>query len=230
MIQVRRSQDRGFFENDWLRSYHTFSFSEYHDPQFMGFSALRVINEDFVRAGSGFGTHPHRNMEIVTFVIEGVLEHKDSLGNTALIRPGEIQRMSAGSGIRHSEWNPSKEQAVHLLQIWILPLAEGHEPSYEQKIFSPPANGFQELVSAQGGENVVTVDQDMKLSLGCFSKAEQTNIVLNTKRSYWLQIVIGELSVNEHTVSAGDGVAVHGEEKLKCQFTVDSRFLLFDLS
>lgn len=231
MIQVRLSNQRGYADHGWLKAYHTFSFADYYDPQQMGFSVLRVINEDRIEGGSGFPTHGHADMEIVTFVISGALEHKDSLGNTGLIRPGEIQRMSAGTGIRHSEFNSLKDETTHLLQIWILPDRKGHKPGYEQKSYTEKlkAKDFVLLASPEGRDDSVKINQDLQLYVGKFKEGEVFEYKMDKNRSYWLQIIKGESKVNGNVVKTSDGVAISHEQLLKMNITAESEFLLFDM-
>ena len=232
MIRVHPAALRGHTEAGWLHSRHTFSFGDYHDPAQMGFRALRVINDDIVLPGQGFGTHPHRDMEIVTYVIEGALEHKDSMGNGSIIRPGEIQRMSAGTGIFHSEFNPSGDENVRLLQIWILPERRGLTPSYEQHDF--PAAQRQDrllLVAARDGrDDAVTIHQDAEIHAGLLSAGARITHTLRPGRHAWLQIALGEVSLNGMTLIEGDGAAVSDESLLTINGVQPSNLLLFDLA
>lgn len=232
MITLRQSQERGHANHGWLDSYHTFSFANYYDPQHMGFRALRVINEDRVQAGRGFGTHGHRDMEIVTYVLEGELEHKDSIGNGAIIRPGEVQRMSAGTGIMHSEYNPSKTQPVHLLQIWILPNQQGLEPSYEQKAFSvEERQGKLRLIAAPDGrDGAVTIHQDVNLYSAILQPQDRVTYQLQPNRYAWLQVARGTVNLNDHSLNAGDGVATSAAQLLEINSDRDAEILLFDLA
>jgi len=232
MISVRKAADRGHFNHGWLDTYHTFSFAEYHDPKFMGFHSLRVINEDVVEAGAGFPTHSHRDMEIVTYVLSGAVEHKDSMGNQGLIRPGEVQRMSAGSGVTHSELNPSKKEALHLLQIWILPEKKGQKPSYEQKSFSEVLDSGRLVLAASqdGREGSVTVGQDVNVWAARLKAGTQLSLPLKSGRHAWFQVVKGLLSVNGQNLSTSDGAGLSGESELKLQANSAAEFLLFDLS
>jgi quercetin 2,3-dioxygenase len=232
MITLRKSSERGHFDHGWLKTYHTFSFADYYDPQHVHFRSLRVINEDTVQPGGGFPTHPHRDMEIITYVLAGALEHRDSMGNGSIIRPGEIQKMSAGTGIFHSEFNPSDSEPVHLLQIWILPDQKGLTPAYEQIQFDRAAvHGTLHLIGAPGGGNgKVSIHQDVRLLAG-FPKSNQTlEYALDKNRHAWLQLVRGELSLNGQALRAGDGAAISEETKLSFAASTDSEFLLFDLS
>jgi len=232
MITIRPSAERGQADLGWLRSFHTFSFADYYDPRHMHFRSLRVINEDWVAPGKGFGTHPHDNMEIVTYVLEGTLEHKDSLGTGSLIRPGEVQRMSAGTGLTHSEFNPSPAEPVHLLQIWLLPARRGLPPSYEQKAF--PAEGRRNrlaLVAAPGGaDGALTIQQDVRLYAGLLDSGRTLTHELADGRHAWLQVARGALTLNGHPLQAGDGAAVSQESRLDLAATQNAEFLLFDLA
>jgi hypothetical protein len=233
MIKVRRSEERGHANHGWLDTYHTFSFDTYHDPNHMGFRSLRVINEDRVAPGAGFPTHPHRDMEIITYVLEGALAHKDSLGNGSIIRPGDGQRMSAGSGIRHSESNASKTEPVHLLQIWILPEKKGLEPGYEQKSFPPEEKrGRLRLIAGREPKNgAVRVHQDVALYAAALGKDEQVEHRLAPGRHAWIQVARGGVSVNGVELKQGDGAAVSDEERLVIKGRDgDSEILLFDLA
>ena len=232
MITLRQSSDRGHANHGWLDSYHTFSFANYYDPNHMGFRALRVINEDWVQSGKGFGTHRHRDMEIITYVLDGVLEHKDSLGNGAVITPGEVQRMSAGTGIMHSEFNPSQTEAVHLLQIWILPDRQGLQPSYEQRAFGlEERQGKLRLIAARDGrEGAVTIHQDVDLYSAVLQKGDRVSYQLQPNRYGWLQVAKGEVSLNGNALKAGDGVALSEAESLKIGTNTGAEILLFDLS
>jgi redox-sensitive bicupin YhaK (pirin superfamily) len=217
-----------------LDTYHTFSFDTFHDPGPLGsgFRSLRVINEDRVRPGFGFGTHPHRDMEIITCVLEGALEHKDSMGNTSVIRPGEVQRMSAGTGVVHSEYNPSKQEMVHLLQIWILPAERGLQPSYEQKTFQPEEsrNGFRLIASRDGREGSVLIHQDADVYLARLEPGKNVAHQLRTGRYAWVHIVRGSARINGAILHTGDGAAVSGEESLTFACEEHTEVLIFDLA
>ncbi|HEY6348145.1 MAG TPA: pirin family protein [Candidatus Angelobacter sp.] len=233
MIQVRPAKERGHADYGWLDTYHTFSFSDYYDPNFMGFRSLRVINEDRVKPGHGFPTHPHRDMEIITYVLEGELAHKDSMGTGSVIRPGEVQKMSAGTGIRHSEFNHSKTEPVHLLQIWIVPEKEGITPMYEQK--AVPAEEkegkLRLLASPKTGNGAVTLYQDAKLFATELKSGQSVEYALNSGRYAWLQVARGTISVNGKELHAGDGAAVAQEPGLEIKGVGDrSEALLFDLA
>ena len=235
MIQVRKADERGHANHGWLDTYHTFSFSDYYDPKFMGFRSLRVINEDWVKPGYGFPTHPHRDMEIITYVLEGSLEHKDSMGTGSVIRPGEVQKMSAGTGVRHSEFNHSKTEPVHLYQIWILPEREGIQPMYEQKaIPAEEKQGKLRLVASHSGGNgngVVKLYQDAELYAAQLGKTESVEHALTDGRYAWVQVARGVVDVNGNQLKAGDGAAVTKESKLRITGNAEaSEVLLFDLA
>jgi quercetin 2,3-dioxygenase len=233
MMTLRRAADRGHADHGWLNSRHTFSFADYHDPKQMGFRALRVINDDTVAAGQGFGTHAHQDMEILSYVLEGELAHKDSLGTGSVIRPGDVQRMSAGTGVRHSEFNASKTSSVHFLQIWVLPGQKGLPPSYEQKHFAPDTRrGQLKLVaSPDAAEGSLTLHQDVKLYAGLFDAGEQQQVQLAPKRHAWLHVAKGGVKVNGETLAAGDGAAFSDEAALKLEGVQGGgEVLLFDLA
>jgi redox-sensitive bicupin YhaK (pirin superfamily) len=232
MIKIRKAEERGHFNHGWLDTYHTFSFDQYYDPRHMGFRSLRVINEDRVDAGRGFPTHGHRDMEIITYVLEGGLAHKDSMGNGSIIRPGDVQRMSAGTGVRHSEANPSKDEPVHLLQIWILPDEEGIEPSYEEKRFDDEEKrGRLRLVaSPDGSDGSVRLHQDARLYATVLDAAQQVVHQLQPDRHAWVQVARGSIEVNGQLLKQGDGAAVSEERELKITGKEPAEFLLFDLN
>ena len=232
MIRIRRAAERGRFDHGWLDTRHTFSFGRYYDPRFMGFRALRVINEDWVKPGRGFGAHPHDNMEIVTLVLEGELEHRDSLGHGGTIRPGELQRMTAGTGIVHSEANPSSRDVVHLYQIWMLPEREGLEPSYEQRSFQDDGrhNRLRLVASADGREGSLTIRQDASLHLGSLDAGQGVSHDLAPGRHAWLQVLRGSPRVNGHDLAEGDGVALSEEARLSIEADQASDVLVFDLA
>ncbi len=230
MISIRRAQERGFTRTGWLDSRHSFSFANYYDPKHMGFGPLRVINDDRVAPGGGFPRHPHDNMEIVSYVLEGALEHKDSMGNGSVIRAGDVQRMSAGTGVEHSEFNHSKTEPVHFLQIWIKPEAYGIRPSYEQKSFETPnESGFTLIGSRDGRDGSVTVHQDVALSLGRFGKGEEVSHPLGAGRRAWLQVMRGAVALGGERLEAGDGVALKDEAQLVLRAEEDAEVLLFDM-
>jgi redox-sensitive bicupin YhaK (pirin superfamily) len=232
MIQVRRSEERGHANRGWLESYHTFSFADYYDPRWMGFRSLRVINEDWIEPGRGFGTHPHQDMEIITYVVEGGLAHRDSTGTAEVIRPGEVQRMSAGTGIAHSEFNHSQQEPVHLLQIWLLPERTGLEPGYEQRAFpESERRGTLRLVAApDGSDGAVTVRQDVSLFAGLLEPGQSVEHRLRPDRYAWMQLIRGAVTLNGQALAAGDGAAVSEEETLRITAQEDAEFLLFDLA
>jgi hypothetical protein len=232
MITVRRANERGHAAHGWLDSYHTFSFANYQDPNFMGFRSLRVINEDRVIPGAGFGTHGHKDMEIITYVLEGAVEHKDSIGNGSIIQPGEVQKMSAGTGILHSEYNPSDTEAVHLLQIWIIPDKKGIKPSYEQQKFNLEASsGKLQLIAAPEGKNgAVTLQQDVNLYAGMLQEGDRISYHLPKNRHAWLQVARGKVSLNGTSLDAGDGVAISNESDLNLIAENNAEVLLFDLN
>jgi len=232
MLKIRKSGDRGSANIGWLTSNHTFSFGQYYDPDHMGFGPLRVINEDWIRPGAGFDTHGHQNMEIITYVLEGALEHKDSLGTGSVIRPGEVQRMSAGSGIRHSEYNASSEEQVHLLQIWVMPRVDGGAPSYDQKRFFEEADvpvGFTLVASGDGRKGSLQIGQDADLYTGRFAAHESFSHKVEPGRLLWLQIIAGSVVVAGETLGVGDGLAVSNEEILSLDVAEDVHVLLFDM-
>jgi hypothetical protein len=232
MITVRPGSERGHFDHGWLDTYHTFSFASYHDPRHMGFRSLRVINEDRVKPAEGFGTHAHRDMEILTWVLEGALEHKDSMGNGSIIRPGDIQRMSAGTGVTHSEFNPSREEPVHLLQIWLLPRVRGLEPGYEEKRFPPEERrgGLRLIAARDGRDGAVTIHQDADLWTALLEPGESARHALEPGRYAWLHVARGAVTANGVPLGAGDGAAVSGEEALEVVASSSAEILLFDLN
>jgi redox-sensitive bicupin YhaK (pirin superfamily) len=232
MITIRKAGDRGHFDHGWLDTSHTFSFASYHDPEHMGWSALRVINEDRVRPGQGFGRHGHRDMEIVSWVLEGELAHRDSTGGGGVLRPGEVQRMSAGSGVTHSEFNGSSERPLHFLQIWILPDRPGHEPSYEQKAI-PEASRRGRLAliaSPEGGSGATTIHQDVRVYATLLSGHERVALPLADGRKGWVQVARGAIAVNGHLLSAGDGAAIADETSIElAPQRAPAEALVFDL-
>lgn len=233
MITTRKSQERGHAEHGWLESYHTFSFADYHDRRHMHFGPLRVINEDFVAPGQGFPTHPHKDMEIITYILDGELEHKDSMGNGSIIRPGDVQKMSAGRGVAHSEFNPSPKNPVHLLQIWIFPDKNGIPPSYEQKTFSKEEkrNRLLLVASQNKAAGVVTIEQDAHLFAGVLDKDFVLNQALDSSRLYWLHIVRGNLDIGGKEYSAGDALGFENEAMLQAKaLSQDTEVLLFDMA
>lgn len=230
MITVRRANERGHVNLGWLDTYHTFSFADYHDPAWMGFRSLRVLNDDLVMPGKGFGMHPHRDMEIITYVLSGALEHRDSMGNGRVIRAGDIQYMSAGSGVRHSEFNPADDEAVHLLQIWIHPDQRGVSPRYAEKSSaSTAANGFHLVTSKGGRDGSIAIHQDADLWLGKFAAGATAVHRLADGRGAWVHVAEGEVVLNGHALKAGDAAAVSGEANLNLTAQAPSQVLLFDL-
>ena len=231
MTKLRKSGERGHFNHGWLDTYHTFSFSDYFDQDWMGFRTLRVINEDRVGAGQGFGTHPHRDMEIITYVLEGALQHKDSMGNMSVIKPGEVQRMTAGTGVTHSEFNPSDKEAVHLLQIWILPEKKNLKPGYEQRAFDPAGrrDRLRLIASRDGRDGSVSLNQDVLVYDSDLKSGNKVSYQPAKNRSAWIQTVKGTLEVNGQPLNSGDGLAIDNESALEFTSRKDSHFLLFDL-
>lgn len=232
MIVLRPSDERGRSQFDWLDSRHTFSFGDYYDPRWQGFRSLRVINEDHVRGGAGFGTHPHRNMEIFTCVLSGAVEHKDSMGNGSVIRPGEWQRLTAGTGITHSEFNPSPTEPLHLLQIWMLPERAGLTPGYEQRAFDgPTARGHWRVVASPGGrDGALTLHQDAEIFFARPTTGEKIPHQLRTGRHAWMQVARGAVELSGHKLQAGDGAAISEESWFEITALEASEVLLFDLA
>jgi len=232
MLEVRKAKERGREDHGWLLSQHTFSFADYHDPRFMGFRALRVINEDRVEAGRGFGAHGHREMEIISYVLDGALRHEDSTGGGSVIEPGDVQRMSAGTGVRHSERNASPTEGVHFYQIWIMPSERGVKPSYEQKHF-PEAEkrGKLRLVAAPGGrDGSVVLHADARLYAGLFDQGESAVLPLDAGRHAWIQIARGRARVNGRELESGDGIALAEEPQIEIEGISDAELLVFDLA
>ncbi len=228
---IRKSEERGTANFGWLDSKHSFSFGGYYDPRHMGFGPLRVINEDRVAPGGGFPTHPHRDMEIISYVVEGGLAHRDSTGTSSVIRPGDVQRMSAGTGVRHSEYNASETEPVHFLQIWIIPEKQGLRPSYEQKTFSAEEKrGKLRLVGSRDGrEGSVTIHQDVDLYATRLEAGESVSHRMSAGRGAWVQVVDGELTVNGEALKAGDGVAISGTDDVRLEARAATEALLFDM-
>ena len=230
-MKIRKANERGHAEHGWLDSYHTFSFADYYDPQWMGFRSLRVINDDLVMPGMGFGKHPHRDMEIITYILSGSLEHKDSMGNGRIIGAGEVQYMAAGKGVQHSEFNPSREEAVHLLQIWIQPDQKSVTPRYAEKSLKDAASGIFHLVTSKTGrEGSIAIHQDADLWLAKLEAGQTVSHSLAGDRHAWLHIAEGEVKVNGEMLSAGDAVAVTGRYELSLEAAKPSQVLLFDLN
>jgi redox-sensitive bicupin YhaK (pirin superfamily) len=232
MLKIRRADERGHAQHGWLDSHHSFSFADYYDPAHMGFRALRVINEDRVQPGRGFGTHGHRDMEIISYVLEGGLQHKDSMGNGSVIRPGDVQLMSAGTGVTHSEFNGSQTDLVHFLQIWILPSHPGGKPNYQEKKF-PEAERLNQLrlvVSPTGEQGALRVQQDMRLYAALLEPEQRLQHDLTAGRHGWVQVAKGDVQLNGQSLSAGDGVAISDEPSITLHSQHGAELLLFDLS
>ena len=230
MMKIRKANERGHAEHGWLDTYHTFSFANYYDPHWMGYRSLRVINDDLVMPGMGFGTHPHRDMEIITYILSGSLEHKDSMGNGRVIRTGDVQYMAAGSGVQHSEFNPSKDEAVHLLQIWVQPDKKGVTPRYGEKSFKDAETGKLHLVTSKAGrDGSIAIHQDADLWLAKLEPNNRIKHQLASQRHAWLHVAEGEVSLNGKTLTGGDAAAVTGED-LEVTASKPSQVLLFDLN
>jgi hypothetical protein len=231
MMTIRKANERGHADHGWLNTYHTFSFADYYDPQWMGFRDLRVINDDVVMPGMGFGKHPHRDMEIITYVLSGALEHKDSMGNGRVIQPGDFQYMAAGTGVQHSEFNPSKDEAVHLLQIWIMPDTKGVKPQYGERSFAnAPAGKLHLVTSKTGRDGSIPIHQDADLWLARFTNGQTVTHELKPKRHAWVHVAEGEVTLNGKTLSGGDAAAVSGEPKLELAGKGKAQVLVFDLN
>ncbi len=231
MNEIRRSNERGFADHGWLKSFHSFTFADYFDPEHVEFGPLRVINEDRVRAGEGFGTHAHRDMEIISYVLSGELAHKDSMGNGSTLRPGDVQRMSAGSGVRHSEFNPSSAEPVHFLQIWITPNANGIEPSYEEKRFEPleKRGRLRLIASPDRADGSVLIHQDARVYAGLFDGAERATLSIAAGRRAYVHVVRGTVSVNGTKLESGDALKLAQITALSLQYARDAEVLVFDL-
>ncbi len=232
MIYLRKSSDRGYADHGWLKSFHSFSFAGYYDPQFMGWGNLRVVNEDRIAAGTGFGTHGHRDMEIISYVLEGNLAHKDSMGNVKGIPPGDVQRMSAGTGVQHSEFNHAPNATTHFLQIWIEPDVRGVPPSYEQKTFAASEkDGVLRLVAAPGGsQGAVHIHADARMYAGCFDGGQTATLDIDPARKAYVQVLRGALSVNGQTMEQGDALLMQGESRLVVAHAQAAEVLVFDLA
>lgn len=230
MLTIRKADDRGHADHGWLDSHHTFSFADYYDPAHMGFRALRVINDDRVAGGRGFGAHPHRDMEIISYVLEGALAHKDSTGNGGIIRPGDVQKMSAGRGVTHSEMNPEKAP-VHFLQIWLMPTERGIAPSYDQKTFADAdkRGKLRVVASPDGRDGSIVIHADAVLHAGLFDAGETSTLELATGRHAWIHVARGTVKVNGQEVSDGDGVALSNEDKVSIEGVANGEVLVFDL-
>ena len=231
MRQLRRATDRGHADHGWLDTWHTFSFADYHDPRHMGFRTLRVMNEDRVSGGGGFGSHPHRDMEIVTCVLSGALEHKDSMGHGAVLRPGEMQRITAGKGMLHSEFNPSQSEPVHLYQLWIVPSQRGLTPTYEQKAFDPQErrNRLQLVASPEGEAGSLTIQQDARLYLADLDTGRDLEYPIPAGNGVWVQVLRGEVEANGERLAPGDGLAIEGESALELRAVGAAEVMVFDL-
>jgi redox-sensitive bicupin YhaK (pirin superfamily) len=231
MIKIRPSNERGHADHGWLNSYHTFSFANYYDPQHVGFRSLRVINEDRVQSGKGFGTHPHQDFEIISYVISGALKHQDSMGHTAVMKAGDVQRISAGTGIAHSEYNNSPTEPVHFLQIWLVPSRKGFPPSYaQQSFFDAPTDALTLVCSADGGNKSIKINQDVSLYIGKLATKGKISHSLGDQRHAWIQLIEGDLELNGEKLTSGDGGAVDDETELKLASKKGAHFLLFDLN
>jgi redox-sensitive bicupin YhaK (pirin superfamily) len=231
MVTIRKAADRGHVNHGWLDTYHTFSFASYRDPRHMHFRVLRVMNEDFVAPGKGFGEHPHENMEIVTYVLEGALEHRDSMGNGEVLHPGEFQRMSAGTGITHSEFNPSRDEPVHLYQIWLYPEHKGIEPSYEQKRFAEAErhNRLRLVASPDAADGSLRIHQDARIFLASIDPGKQIDYEPAAARHAWVQVLRGTVTLSGESLAAGDGVALSDEGGISVEATSPAEVMLFDL-
>jgi hypothetical protein len=232
MIELRKSEERGHANHGWLDAHHSFSFAEYYDPEHMGFGPLRVLNDDRIGAGAGFGTHGHRDMEIVTYVLDGELAHKDSMGNGSVIRPGDVQRMSAGTGVMHSEFNHSKTQVTHLLQIWIEPQSRGIPPGYEEKRFdaADKRGRLRLIASPEGSDGSVKLHQDVKLYAGLFDGAEQAKFAIPAGRRVYLHVAGGEVSANGTVLKEGDALKAIDEKEISLTAGKNAEVLLFDMA
>ena len=231
MMTIRQANERGHADHGWLNTYHTFSFADYYDPQWMGFRDLRVINDDLVMPGMGFGKHPHRDMEIITYILSGALEHKDSMGNGRIIKPGEFQYMAAGTGVQHSEFNPSEREAVHLLQIWIQPDEAGVNPIYAEKSCANAASGRLHLIASKSGrDDSMRIHQDADLWLAKFNNGQTVTHELKPGRHAWVHVAEGSVTLNGKALKGGDAAAVSGEAKLELAGNGNAQVLLFDLN
>jgi len=231
MIRLRKSEERGHADRGWLKSAHTFSFADYHDPEHLGFRALRVINDDVVMGGGGFPTHAHRDMEIITYLLSGALEHKDSMGNGSVIRPGNVQYMAAGSGVQHSEFNHSAKEPVHLLQIWIQPDTRGAKPNYAEKSFADaPVGTFTLIASKTGRDGSIAINQDANVLVGKFETGHNATYSIGEGRGVWLHVAEGEVTLNGQSLKTGDAAALTGETAMDLQATKSSQVLLLDLN
>jgi redox-sensitive bicupin YhaK (pirin superfamily) len=231
MMTLRKAEDRGHAEHGWLDTYHTFSFAGYYDPEHMGFRSLRVINDDKIAPGAGFGTHPHRDMEIITYVLDGALAHKDSMGNGSTIRPGNFQYMAAGTGVQHSEFNPSGKEGTHLLQIWIQPDRQGVKPRYEEKSAVDARAGEWHLITSKSGrDGSIAIHQDAELYLAKLNAGDKLSRELRPDRHAWLHVAEGDVTLNGEKLRSGDAVALSNEKRLDLAASANSQVLLFDLN
>jgi redox-sensitive bicupin YhaK (pirin superfamily) len=231
MITIRRSEERGHADHGWLDARHTFSFASYHDPDFMAFRSLRVLNQDRVQPAQGFGTHGHSDMEIVTYVLSGAVQHRDSMGNGSVIRPGEVQYMSAGSGVTHSEFNPLDDEVTELLQMWVLPARRGTTPRYEQRDFSKALRGRMALVaSGDGREGSIGIGQDALLYIGRLAPGDSAALALAPSRGAWLHVGLGRVRVNGQELGPGDGAAIQSEPEIRIEASEESEVVLWDLA
>ncbi len=231
MIRVRKSEERGHADHGWLKTHHTFSFADYHDRQHMGFRSLRVINDDIVAGGGGFPTHPHRDMEIITYVLSGALEHRDSMGNGSVIRPGNVQYMAAGTGVQHSEFNHSATEPVHLLQMWIQPDTRGAKPRYAEKSFADAPIGTLTLIASKSGrDSSIAINQDANVFVGKFEAGNTVSHTLGAGRGAWLHVAEGEVTLNGQLLKTGDAAALTDETAVELRAARPSQVLLFDLS
>jgi quercetin 2,3-dioxygenase len=231
MITLRKSEERGHANHGWLDSHFTFSFADYYDPQHMGFRSLRVINDDVIASGGGFGTHPHRDMEIITYVLSGALEHKDSMGNGRVIRPGEVQYMAAGTGVQHSEFNHSQTEPAHLLQIWIVPDKKGAKPNYAEKSFATAAPGKLHLAASKAGrDGSIAINQDADLFVGKLRAGDKINYSFKPDRHGWIHVAEGEIELNSLKLKSGDAVALSDEKEILFAIKSPAQILFFDLS
>ena len=230
MITLRKSSDRGHADHGWLKSRFSFSFADYHDPAHMGFRCLRVINDDIIAGGGGFPAHPHRDMEIISYVVRGALEHRDSMGNGSVIKPDEFQYMAAGTGVRHSEFNPSPTEEMRLLQIWITPDTSGRPPRYEEKPMADAATGQLHLIASKSGrDGSIAINQNADLFLARLEPGQTVSHDVSPGRHAWIQVAIGSIKLNGHTLEEGDGAAISGEPRLQIEATSSAKILLFDL-
>lgn len=227
MIKIRKANERGHFDHGWLKTFHTFSFADYYDPRFMGFRTLRVINDDVVAPGGGFGTHAHRDMEIITYVLSGGVAHRDSMGNHGVIKPGEVQRMSAGTGVRHSEMNASDTEPVHLLQIWIMPERSGIAPGYEQKTIEGHKGALKLIAAPTASDGAVTIHQDTRVYTSVLGEGDRVTHQFENGRYGWLHVARGEAEVNGQKLKGGDGAAIEGEKEIS--LSGNGEVLLFDM-